>query len=472
MDAADLAYSGIAAQAQLLRDREISSTELTDAYLTRIEAIDPALNSFREVFADQARAAAAEADTRIARGDDAPLLGVPVAFKDELDIEGRVAQHGTDAYDRPAEANAVHVQRLLDAGAIALGVTNLPELAVCGFTESTATGDTRNPWDTTRTPGGSSGGSGAAVAAGLVGAASASDGAGSIRIPAALNGLFGLKPQRGRISLMPEAEHWHGMSKTGCLTRRVIDTALWLDVAQGPAPGDAHTPPAPSGSYVDATRQPSVPLRIGRTERSVRGLLPPVKEPEALSGLDAASAVLTDLGHAVEPCDPAFGNAGNPMIALYLSGVHEHLESVPHPERLESRTRGFGRLGGLVPERAVRSALTKQAAHAARIDQIFEQVDVLMTPVTSTLPVEVGRWHGKGALRTLLGMSRVYPYTAIWNYTGQPAAAVPVGFSPDGLPLSVMLVAPPNREDLLLALAARMEEAIGWPDHRPPVEGT
>jgi amidase len=339
MDAADLAYSGIAAQAQLLRDREISSTELTDAYLTRIEAIDPALNSFREVFADQARAAAAEADTRIARGDDAPLLGVPVAFKDELDIEGRVAQHGTDAYDRPAEANAVHVQRLLDAGAIALGVTNLPELAVCGFTESTATGDTRNPWDTTRTPGGSSGGSGAAVAAGLVGAASASDGAGSIRIPAALNGLFGLKPQRGRISLMPEAEHWHGMSKTGCLTRRVIDTALWLDVAQGPAPGDAHTPPAPSGSYVDATRQPSVPLRIGRTERSVRGLLPPVKEPEALSGLDAASAVLTDLGHAVEPCDPAFGNAGNPMIALYLSGVHEHLESVPHPERLESRTR-------------------------------------------------------------------------------------------------------------------------------------
>ena len=224
----DLAFAGIAAQAQLIRDRELTSVDLTELYLDRIARIDPHLNAFREVFADEARAAAADADRRVGEGEDAPLLGVPVAFKDELDMEGRVARHGTNAYDEPAVANAVHVQRILDAGAIALGKTNLPELAICGFTESEATGDTRNPWDTSRTPGGSSGGSGAAVAAGLVGAASASDGAGSIRIPAALNGLFGIKPQRGRISLMPEAEHWHGMSKTGCLTRRVVDAALWL----------------------------------------------------------------------------------------------------------------------------------------------------------------------------------------------------------------------------------------------------
>ena len=184
----DLAFAGIAAQAQLIRDRAVTSVELIEVYLERIGRIDATLNSFREVFAEDARAAADEADKRVANGETGPLLGVPVAFKDELDIIGRVAQHGTNAYEEAATANAVHVQRILDAGAVNLGVTNLPELAICGFTESEATGDTRNPWDPSRTPGGSSGGSGAAVAAGLVGAASASDGAGSIRIPAPAQG--------------------------------------------------------------------------------------------------------------------------------------------------------------------------------------------------------------------------------------------------------------------------------------------
>jgi amidase len=470
-DAEDLAFAGIAAQADLVRSGEVSSSELVDLYLARIHRIDPELNAFREVFADDARAAAAAADERIARGEEAPLLGVPVAFKDELDMEGRVARHGTSAYEKPATANAVHVQRILDAGAIALGKTNLPELAICGFTESATAGDTRNPWDRSRTPGGSSGGSGAAVAAGLVGAASASDGAGSIRIPAALNGLFGLKPQRGRISLMPEAEHWHGMSKTGCLTRRVADAALWLDVAQGPAQGDAHRPPAPDGSYVDAARTPPPPLRIGRSSAAVRAALPPKTELAALAGLDLATSVLEGLGHDVAERDPDYGNAGNPMIALYLAGIREHLDSVPHPERLEARTRAFGRLGRAIPGRVVGNALRDQDAHAARINEVFDHVDVLMTPVTSTLPVPVGRWRGRGALRTLVGMGRVYPYTAIWNYTGQPAAAVPVGFSEGGLPLSVMLIVPPNREDLIFSLAAQMEAVIGWPDHRPPGSG-
>ena len=470
-DADDLAFAGITAQAELIRTGEVSSSELVELSLARIQRIDPELNSFREVFADEARTAAAAADERIARGEEGPLLGVPVAFKDELDMAGRVARHGTSAYDEPATANAVHVQRILDAGAIALGKTNLPELAICGFTESATSGDTRNPWDRLRTPGGSSGGSGAAVAAGLVGAASASDGAGSIRIPAALNGLFGLKPQRGRISLMPEAEHWHGMSKTGCLTRRVVDAALWLDVAQGPAEGDAHRPPAPDGSYVDAARTPPPPLRIGRSSAAVRAVLPPKTEAAALSGLDLATSVLEGLGHEVHERDPDYASAGNPMIALYLAGIREHLDSVPHPERLEARTRAFGRLGRAVPGRAVGNALRDQEAHAARINEVFEHVDVLMTPVTSTLPVPVGRWRGRGAIRTLLGMGRVYPYTAIWNYTGQPAAAVPVGFSEEGLPLSVMLIVPPNREDLIFSLAAQMEAVIGWPDHRPPVDG-
>lgn len=470
MDSTQLAFAGIAEQARLIREREISSRELVDVCLDRIERLDPTLNSFREVYADEARSAADATDIGVAAGDEAPLLGVPVAFKDELDITGRITRHGTDAYDEPASENAVHVQRLVDAGAIVIGKTNLPELAICGFTESEATGDTRNPWDTRRTSGGSSGGSASAVAAGLVGAASASDGAGSIRIPAALTGLVGLLPQRGRISMMPDAEHWYGMSRTGCLTRRVVDTALWLDIAAGAAPGDAHTPPPFDGSWVDAATTPPGRLRIGTSTKPARSLVPPTIDATVTGAVERAAEVLTGLGHTVSERTPDYGSVGNEVAALYLRGIRQHVEQVPHPDRLESRTRGFARIGRSIPDRLLRGALARQPDHARRINACFDDIDVLVTPVTGTPPVEVGRWHGKGATRTLLGMGRVYPFTATWNYTGQPAIAVPVGFDDDGLPLSVMLIAPPNREDLLLSLAHQLEQALEWPSHRPPVD--
>ncbi len=467
MDAEDLAFAGIAAQADLLRSREVSSRELVDVYLDRIERIDPQLNAFRDVFADQARAAAAVADERLAAGASAPLLGVPVAFKNELDIAGEVTRHGTDAYDEPAPDDAEHVRRIREAGAVILGTTNLPELAICGFTETDAAGDTRNPWMLTRTPGGSSGGSAAAVAAGLVGAASASDGAGSIRIPAALCGLFGLLPHRGRISLMPEAEHWYGMSRTGCLTRRVVDTALWLDVAAGPAPGDAHAAPAHDGSWVEAARARPPRLRVGTSTTAVRALLPPKVADSAHRAVAAAAEALRSLGHQVTERTPDYRMVGNDVVALYLRGIRSHFDEVPHPDRLEDRTRGFARLSRLVPDRALRRALSRETAHAARINSVFDDIDVLVTPTTGTPAVPVGKWRGRGALRTVLGMSRVYPFTAVWNYTGQPVAAVPVGFDDDGLPLSVSLVGPPGREDRLLSLAAQLETAFDWPAHRP-----
>jgi len=469
MDAIDLAFAGIAAQAQMLRDREITSVRLVELYLDRIERIDPGLNAFRDVFVSSAIAAAARADERIAARDVGPLLGVPVAVKDELDIAGKVTRHGTAAYDDTATANAVHVQRLLDAGAVLLGTTNLPELAIFGFTESRTSGDTRNPWDPERTPGGSSGGSAAAVAAGLVGAASASDGAGSIRIPAALNGLVGLLPQRGRISLMPEAEHWFGMSRTGCLTRRVADTALWLDVTAGPAPGDAHTPPEFEGSYVDAAASPAAALRIGTSLSTLPGPLPATVDDDVAGAVAIAATALRELGHTVVEQNPDYGNVANDVTTLYLAGIASHFADVPHPERLERRTRGIARLGRALPERAVRAALDRRAAHSERINRVFEDVDVLVTPVTGTLPVQVGRWRGAGAYRTLIGMARVYPFTAVWNYTGQPAIAAPIGVDADGLPLSVMMIAPPNREDLLLSLAGQLEGRFDQPTHRPPV---
>jgi amidase len=197
MDAAELAFAGIHRQAEALRAGDVSSRDLVAMYLERIDRFDGRLNAFRVVLGDRALAEAAEADRRIAAGESAPLLGVPIALKDEVDVAGELTTHGSAAFDRPATADSAHYRRLRDAGAVLIGKTNLPELAIWPFTESQAWGVTRNPWDATRSPGGSSGGSAVAVAAGLVGAASASDGGGSIRIPASYTGLFGLKPQRG-----------------------------------------------------------------------------------------------------------------------------------------------------------------------------------------------------------------------------------------------------------------------------------
>lgn len=447
----------------------MASRDLVDMYLERIERIDPELNAFREVYRTDALAAAEEADRRLAAGEMLPLLGVPVAIKDELDITGRVTRHGTIAYDEPARRDAEHVRRLRSAGAILIGKTNLPELAITGFTESEFIGDTRNPWDRSRTPGGSSGGSAAAVAAGLVGAASASDGAGSIRIPAANCGLFGLKPQRGRISLMPEAQHWYGMSATGCLTRRVVDTALWLDVTSGPAAGDADIPPPPSSTFREAVATAPGRLTVAWSVEPVRALAPPVVDESAQAAVDTAIAALATLGHSVVERTPEYGSVGNEIAPVYLRGILEHFEHVPHPERLEARTRGFARMGRLVPETMLRGALERRVAHAERINRIFDEVDLLVTPVTGVPPVPVGVWRGKGASRTSIGMSRVYPFTAVWNYTGQPAATVPAGFTVNGLPLGAMLIAPPNGEERLLSVAAQLEGALGWADHRPTV---
>ena len=224
-------------------------------YIDRIERIDPKLNSFVRVLAERALADADQADARRKAGDERPLLGVPIAIKDNHDLAGEETSHGTAAFDEPAAADCELVRRLREAGAVALGKTTLPELAIMGATESPTFGATRNPWNLDHTCGGSSGGSGAAVAAGLCAGATASDGGGSIRIPAACNGLFGLKPQRGRVSLMPLPEHWYGMSVAGCVTRTVLDSALFLDAVSGPAPGDRHSAEPPAKPFADFARQ-------------------------------------------------------------------------------------------------------------------------------------------------------------------------------------------------------------------------
>jgi amidase len=468
MDEVELAYAGIARQAELIRSREVSSRELVEVCLSRIERIEPKLNAFRVVLAERARDEADEADRRIAAGETAPLLGVPVAVKDNVDVAGELTANGTAAFDEPAREDSVHYRRLREAGAVLIGKTNLSDLAIWPFTETEPWGESRNPWDTSRSPGGSSGGSGAAVAAGLVGAASASDGGGSIRIPATNCGLFGLKPQRGRISLMPDPEHWMGLSVTGCLTRRVADTALWLDVAAGAEPGDADTPPPPDRPYVEAAQSSPGKLRVAMSVSAPRPAAPAIITDEIKAAVAALGDTLASLGHAVEERDPDWGGIGNDISARYIGGIAEDGARVPHPERLEARTRGMIRLGRMLPQRLIDNARANEAKHSARLNAIFDDFDVLLTPVVGIPAPEIGRWAGRGALRTLIPISRSYPSAIAWNYTGQPAASIPLPpQGPGGVPLSAQLIVPPNREDLLLSLGAQLEAEIGWPDCTP-----
>jgi amidase len=442
----------------------VSSPELVELYLERIGRIDPTLNAFRVVLDERALAEAKQAEARRAAGDERPLLGVPVALKDNVDLAGEVTTHGTGAYGPPATEDAEIVKRLRSAGAVVIGKVHLPELAMFGYTESATWGVSRNPWDTDRTTGGSSGGSAAAVAAGLVGIASASDGAGSIRIPAASCGLFGLKPQRGRVSLMPDPEHWHGLSVAGCVSRTVLDTALFLDVTSGPAPGDADTPPAPGRPFVEAATTPPGKLRIAVSTRPQTPA--PVSVP-VRGAVRETAELLRSLGHDVRDHDPAYGLVGNSLTPRYLRGIHDDAVKMARPQRLERRTRGMSRLGSLFSDRAIARARASEAAHAARINAIFDDHDVLLTAVTAKPPVEVGHWEGLGPMRTLLGNAFTYPFTGVWNVLGQPAAAVPAGFTSDGLPLSVQLVGRPNDEGTLLSLAAQLEAERPWADKRP-----
>ncbi len=466
--AADLAFAGAARQAQMVRDGEVSPSELVRMCLERIHRLDPQLNSFRLLFEEKALLEAEQAEARLRAGDERPLLGVPIAIKDEVDVAGAVNTHGTDAYEEPATADAEVVRRLREAGAIVVGLTLLPELAICGFSESATYGVTRNPWNAQRTPGGSSGGSAAAVAAGLVPIASAGDGAGSIRIPAACCGLFGLKPSRGRVSQAPRKEGWRGLVVEGCVSRSVLDTALWLDVVSGGA-DEEELPPPPERPFVESAQTPPGKLRVAYSNLPPRAILPPTVSDEAKQAVVDAAQLLRSLGHEVAPRDPDWGSIGDTLSARFLKGVAETVDEVPRPERLERRTRGFGRLGGLLPEAVYEWAIARRPEEVARINAIFDSVDVLVMPVMGGTALPVRRWQGRGALATTLGMGRFYPFCVPWNHLGNPAMAVPFGFGADGMPLSVQIIGRPGDEATLLSLAGQIEAERPWADQRPPI---
>jgi amidase len=453
----DVAFAGLAEHAAMLDRGAITSQELTDLFLERIERHDPALNAFRVVFAEQARAEAAQADARRRGGDSRPLLGIPIAIKDDTDIQGHVTAMGTCAVDEPAAADSEVVRRLRSAGAVLLGKTHVPEMMIVPFTESPTYGITRNPWDLQRTPGGSSGGSAAAVAAGLCSAALGSDGGGSIRIPAACCGLFGLKPQRGRVSTAPRREPWHGLSTWGAITRRVADSGRFYDAIRDGGE-----------SFADAAAREPGRLRIALSRKVPPGVLAR-PDAEQLGALDGTADLLRSLGHEVVERELEYGTLWTNFATRYLRGVHDEAATLPHPERLSRRTRGYMRAGGLIPDAVLARARAEEANDRERVNRVFgEGFDVVLTPMFTRRPPKVMYHDGRSWFWTINSNSRWIPYPETFNLTGQPAAAVPAGFAGDGFPLSVQLVAPTDGEAVLMTLAAQLERERDWPAHRPP----
>jgi amidase len=463
----ELAFAGPLALAGRVRARELSARELVELYLRRIEALDPQLNAFRVTLAEQALAAASEID-RDGAADAGPLTGVPIAVKDDMPVAGQRMTQGSRSSADIQPADAEPLRRLRAAGAIPIGITNVPELMLFPWTASAANGVTRNPWDPTRTPGGSSGGSASAVAAGLVAAAGASDGGGSIRIPAACCGLVGMKATRGRVSTQPIGAGWFGLATYGALARTVADSALMLDVMHGTVPGDEYTAPDPAGSFLEAAgRAPAAPLRIAISRKLPVGTIARLSADQRLAW-ESTGRLLSELGHLVEERDPDYGLVTLEFIQTYFRAVHETVAEMQEPSQLERSTRQIAGLGRrLVSERRRDSVLAKRVRTTARISSLFDHVDVLVTPGLASTAVAAEGGYGKSAAVALDKAARFMPWFPVWNLTGQPAISIPAGFGADGLPLSVQLVGRHGSEELLYSLAGQIEAQRPWAGARP-----
>ena len=411
--------------------------------LERIAAHDPRIGAFRRIRMREARREAAELAGR-GHFDDLPLAGVPVAVKDNVAVAGERLEHGSRATDRtPAPQDHVVVQRLRAAGAVVVGLTRVPELCIWPMTD-TPEGIARNPWDLTRTPGGSSGGSAAAVAAGLVPLAHGTDGMGSVRIPAACCGLVGIKPGAG---VVPEPhEEWLGMSTHGPLATTVADAALLLSVLAG----------RPELATV------STAAGILRIAVSSRCPLPGVPvRPEWRGTATRAGELLSRAGHHVETTDPTYRPGSmNEMTARWFAGVAQEAQGLD-PERLQARTRRHAAIGRTLLARGLVRDDARERWQAA-IAPYFERYDVLVTPALAASPPAAARWHERGWLPNVLTSTRYGPFEGPWNLAGFPAMTVPVGGHTSRLPLAVQLVAAPGGESRLIGVAAQLEALAPW----------
>ncbi|WP_030934941.1 amidase [Streptomyces sp. NRRL S-646] len=458
--------AGLAESARALAEGETTSRALVEQALARIEATQPSLNAFRIVRAEAALAEADAADGLLAAGLRKPLLGVPVAVKDDMDVAGEPTAFGCDGEFPPVAEDGEAVRRLRAAGAVVVGKTNTCEFGQWPFTEGPAFGATRNPWHPEHTPGGSSGGSAAAVAAGLVPAALGSDGAGSVRIPASWTHLVGIKPQRGRISTWPRGESFQGITVNGTLARTVADAALLLDAASGNHELDPHRPAAINASEA-VGREPGR-LRIALSLKPPFTAVPARLQPEVRARVLQLAEKVSALGHVVEEADPPYGQIGLAFVPRATAGIAERVSEAPFPALLDRRTRDAARLGRLLGGVPLRAARRAEAALQRRIGTFFESYDVVLAPTTAAPPPRIGAMQALSGFATDRAMIAACPYAWPWNVLGWPGVNVPAGFVSGGLPVGAQLLGPAGSEPLLISLAAQLEAELRWHEAWPP----
>jgi amidase len=434
----------------------ISATELTTRTLAAIDASQPTINAFR-LIRRTALAEAQHADQRLHAGERLPLLGVPVAVKDDQDITGDPTAYGCPGTFPPAAQDSDTVRLLRAAGAIIIGKTNEPELGQWPFTEGSAFGATRNPWHLGHSPGGSSGGSAAAVAAGLVPVAIGTDGAGSVRIPAAWTHLVGIKPGRPRT----DDSRFGGVSIAGPLARTTADAALLLDILTEQDPGQ-------SDSFHTAAHRPPRPLRVAISLRPPFTGFRPRLDPHIRAAITRLASALTELGHHVTTADPDYGVVGVNFLARSAGGLHAWAASLPDPSLLDDRTRKNMTSGHRVSVPLRRLIGPTSTWSQRQVGRIFRDIDVVVTPTTATGPPTIGQWQHLGIRALNRAVITACPYAWPWNALGWPAINIPAGLDPTGLPIGAQLLGPAHSEALLISLAAQLEAHQRWPERRPP----
>lgn len=457
--------ASIADQAAQLRAGEVTSRDLTTAALERAHATQPALNAFKMILDEEALAAADEADRRRASGEDGPLLGVPVSVKDDMNLAGHPTAFGCPGDFPICEEDGAVATMLRARGAVIIGKTNTPELGQWSVTAGPAFGVTRNPWNLEHTPGGSSGGAAASVAAGVTAAAVGSDGAGSVRIPAGWSNLVGIKPTRGRVSSWPDAEAFNGITAIGPLARTVADAAALLDGLTGNDPREIHKLDAPERPFSSFVGEEVGRLRIAVSYRIPFSAVPARLDKRVREQVESVAAALSRLGHEVEHKNLTFGHVGLSFVPRSTAGVAEWADRVPDRSLLDHRTLETARLGKLMRP-ALKFARSWESVLRRRIGKIFRDYDVVIAPTTAAPPLRANALQGLGSYTTDRLFIGACPYAWPWNVLGWPGINVPAGFV-DGLPVGAQLLGQGGSEGKLIALASQLEAELKWDAVRP-----
>ena len=456
------------AQAAMVREKQVTARELVDAAIGRIERLNPHINAVVTTCFERAREQAARPRA------DGPFAGVPILVKDLTAFEGTRLTFGSACFrDYVAPYTHEVVRRLEQAGFIVLGKTNTPEFGILPTTEPRLHGPTRNPWHLAHSAGGSSGGAAAAVAAGMVPVAHASDGGGSIRIPASACGLFGMKISRGRNPELPEPT-WHGFGVHHCVSRSVRDSAAVLDATQGPAPGDRWWAPPPSRPYLQEVGAPPGRLRVAFTTTDSLGRR---AHADCVAAVESTARLCESLGHHVEEAAPQIDGNSLTDAFLFLWGVGvaasikeaTRLMAQTGADAFEPITRGFAGLSANREPADVGLAWRPLLQIGYVIARFLQTYDVLLTPVLARPPVPIGTISQEMPFDTLLALLIEYvAYTPTANVTGQPAMSVPLSWTSDGLPVGSHFTGRFGDEATLFRLAAQLEHAQPWAERWPP----